>query len=322
MHRLALMTVFILGACTATVRTAPAQPAPPPPQPVVVQSAPPPPPPQPMQAAPDQHPAYLHALTDLRTARAFLQRPAQVTVKWDEQRAIAEIDSAIREIKAAAIDDGKPLEDHPPIDRPTWGGRRQRSGELLGQARNDISQEEDSPSSRVHRLRGLAFQHIGNAERAVREGIEDARALQEVPAPAPPPPPPPPPPPSAHPAYLHALSDMRLARALLERPTRGAEVRWDEGRAIREIDAAIHEIKDASIDDGKPLNDHPPIDMGIHHRDRLRNALNLLEQSARDIEQREDNGYARGMRGRAIGHLRGAARAIREAIEDRQDMNR
>ncbi|HET9623301.1 MAG TPA: hypothetical protein VFP84_18130, partial [Kofleriaceae bacterium] len=158
------MTLFVLGACTATVRTATVEPAPPPPAPVVQPAPPPPPPP----AGPEQHPAYLHALTDLRAARAFLQRPAQVQVKWDEQRAIREIDAAIREIKAAAINDGKDVNDHEPIDRPTWGGRLQRSLELLGKARADISQEEDSPSSRVHRLRGLALEHIGNAERAVR----------------------------------------------------------------------------------------------------------------------------------------------------------
>src|SRR5437763_1743950 len=59
---------------------------------------------------PSQHPAYLHALTDLRHARAFLARPAGAMVKWDEKRAIHEIDEAIREIKSAAIDDGKSLD--------------------------------------------------------------------------------------------------------------------------------------------------------------------------------------------------------------------
>jgi hypothetical protein len=121
-----------------------------------------------------------------------------------------------------------------------------------------------------------------------------------------------------HPAYLHALSDLRTARSLLERPAR-PDVKWDENRAIREIDAAINEIKKASIDDGKPLNDHPPIDTNIQHRDRLRNAMNLLHGAADDIEKREDNAWAQGLRARAIGHIRGAERAVREAVEDRRN---
>ena len=313
MNRLLLLATFVLGACTATVRTAPVQPAPPPPPPAA---------PPPAEAMPAQHPAYIHALSDLRLARAFLARPANVVVQWDENRAIREIDAAIHDIREAAIDDGKNPDDHPPIDRPTWGGRLQRALELVEKARQDISGEEDSPSSHVHNLRIRSLQHIGNADRLIRDGIEDARALREVPPPAAPPPaapPPPPPPPAAaqHPAYLHALSDLRYARALLERPTHGAEVRWDENRAISQLDAAIRDIKDAAIDDGKPLNDHPPVDTGGRHRDRLRHAIDLMDKAARDIEQHEDNAYSSGMRGRALGHLRESIRAVREAINDR-----
>jgi len=301
MNRPALLTALLFSGCVASAHVAPAQPAaPPPPPPARVAPAP--------VAAP-KHPAYLHALSDLRLARAFLERPANVVVKWDERRAIVEIDEAIRRIREAAIDDGKDVADHPPVDRPTWGGRLDRALELLGKARADISEEEDSPSNAVHRFRVLAFEHIGNAERLVRDGIEDARALREAA---------PPPPPAQHPAYLHALSDMRLARALLERPVRGGDVKWDENRAISQVDAAIREIRQASIDDGKPLGDHPPVDLHAHHRDRLRQAAELLAKAAHDIEEREDNGYANGLRARALGHLRGAERAIRDAIEDRR----
>jgi hypothetical protein len=297
-----LLVLLLLGGCTATVTTQPARPAPPPPPPRAVVVEP---------AAPAQHPAYLHALADLRGARGFLERPANAVVKWDEHQAIREIDAAIHEIKQAAIDDGKDISDHEPIDRPTWGGRLARAQELLGKARADISEEEDNPSSTVHALRGRALGHIANAERFVRDGIEDARAMEA-------PPPPPPAPPAGHPAYLHALSDLRMARALLARPTRDVEVKWDENRAIREINAAIREIRDAAIDDGKPLEDRPPVDAHLRHRDRIRAALDLLDKAARDIEEREDNGFARGLRGRAIGHIRDAIRFTREAIEDRR----
>ena len=60
---------------------------------------------------PGRHPAYLHALTDLRHARAHLGQLAPTDhMDNEEQHAIEEIDKAIWEIKHAAIDDGKELE--------------------------------------------------------------------------------------------------------------------------------------------------------------------------------------------------------------------
>src|ERR1700677_4720348 len=68
----------------------------------------------------------------------------------------------------------------------------------------------------------------------------------------------------AHPAYLHALADLRDSRAHLERAGAASQTTaWDENVAIHEIDAAIGEIRQASIDDGKPLNDHPPVDVRL-----------------------------------------------------------
>ena len=48
---------------------------------------------------PGKHPAYLHALTDLRAARWMLEhRPGDAAVSANEDAAINEIDTAIREI--------------------------------------------------------------------------------------------------------------------------------------------------------------------------------------------------------------------------------
>ncbi len=280
--------------------------------PVVVTTAPPPPPPPP----PSKHPAYLHALSDLRGARAFLERPAGIVVKWDEKKAIHEIDEAIREIKGASIDDGKPLEDHPPVDRPTWGGRLARAMELVQQARKDAAEEEDSPA--IRQLRNRAEKHMALAEKFIAEGMEDAKKLKEPP---PGPPPPPPPGPGAHPAYGAALGNLRHARALLEKPA-NADVKWDEQNGIREIDAAIKEIKDARMDDGVPMTEHPPIAPGIVYRDRLREAMKHLQDAARDIEGREDNGWAKPDRRRAVEHIRNAEHAVKEAVEERKEEKR
>ena len=63
-----------------------------------------------------QHPAYLHALADLRDARAHLERPDGGALHAEERSAVEEIDHAISEIKKAAIDDGKNINDHVHVD--------------------------------------------------------------------------------------------------------------------------------------------------------------------------------------------------------------
>ncbi len=100
-------------------------------------------------APPADHPAYLHALTDLRTARAHLQRPDGGELRDQEKKAIHEIDEAINEIKKASIDDGKDLNDHPPVDtHMAWDGRLHRALQLLDKAHQDISQRRRQPLSR------------------------------------------------------------------------------------------------------------------------------------------------------------------------------
>jgi hypothetical protein len=65
------------------------------------------------------------------------------------------------------------------------------------------------------------------------------------------------------------LSDLREARWLIEhRPGDWAQTA-DEVEAIRQIDAAINDIKKAAIDDGKNLNDHPPVDAHLDNRGRI-----------------------------------------------------
>jgi hypothetical protein len=82
--------------------------------------------------------------------------------------------------------------------------------------------------------------------------------------------------PGPHPAYLHALSDLRAARHYLADGWAWGPVRHDDDMAIHEIDKAIDEIKHASIDDGKGLNDPFPIDRSLSPHDRFRKANELL----------------------------------------------
>ncbi len=273
---------------------------------------------------PGRHPMYLHALTDLRQARAHLERPRNFVPpaeNWDEQVAIREIDAAIDEIKRAAIWDGKPLSDHPPVDAQLdWRGRMHQSIELLHAAEHDISQAEDNGA--VRGLKQRAQQHIGAAIRFVEEGqrrmhydrMDNGPAVMGAPAPAPVYAPPPPAPPVQHPSYLHALTDLRTARAHLERPRNYAPrgENWDEGVAIREIDAAIDEIKRAAIWDGKPLSDHPPVDARMDWRGRLHQTIDLLHKAQQDIREEEDNMAVQGLRQRAEQHISAAIHFVED----------
>jgi hypothetical protein len=159
--------------------------------------------------------------------------------------------------------------------------------------------------------------------------VHETRVVEPAPPPPPPPAPapapaPPPPAPTpvpvarpvvaVHPAYLHALSDLRNARYNLERKGGDPQMRWDERDAIGAIDRAIAEIKQAAIDDGKDLNDHPPIDAREPRAGRLHRALAALRSAHDDVAHEEDNAYASGLKARAIHHIDEALHKTEEGV--------
>ncbi len=125
---------------------------------------------------PGQHPFYLHALTDLRAARWCLEhRPGDAAVSAREDVAIAEIDAAIREIRRAAIDDGKDIHDHPGVDvARDVPGRLHQALDLLRKVHNDVAREEDDPV--VRGLRNRAVGHIDRALHATEGAIHVVEA--------------------------------------------------------------------------------------------------------------------------------------------------
>jgi hypothetical protein len=120
--------------------------------------------------------------------------------------------------------------------------------------------------------------------------------------------------PGRHPAYLHALTDLRHARAHLSQETPSAHIDAEEQHAIEEIDRAIGEIKHASIDDGKNLEDHPPVDAHMERRGRLHRALELLDKAHNDIAREEDDPSSRGLRNRALHHIDEAHRIVSHIV--------
>jgi hypothetical protein len=242
-------------------------------------------------------------------------------MRWDERAAVEAIDRAITDIRRAAIDDGKNLQDHPPIDaHEPRAGRLHEALSALQSARNDVNQEEDNVFANGLRARGI--RNVDEAIRVTEQGIAEAEAIARPAAPAPvvvaPPPPPPPPAahPQVHPAYLHALSDLREAREDLARRGGDPQMKWDERGAVQAVDRAIVDIRQAAMDDGKSLQDHPPVDAKERRVGRLRRALTALKAARNDVAHEEDNGAAGAARARGLANIDEAIRFAEQGIAE------
>ena len=117
-----------------------------------------------------QEPAYLHALSDLRSARAYLQYDTRPAWAGHRQHAIEQIDKAINEIKVAARDDGKNTWHTPP---PQSGGSEgwpiHSAVKLRREARGDVDHGHDLPEN--HGLRERSVEHIDKALRELEPGL-------------------------------------------------------------------------------------------------------------------------------------------------------
>lgn len=261
----------------------------------------------PFAAAQGRHPAYLHARSDLRRATMLMRISDEPNVNRDMAIAIEHTDRAIHELDDAARWDRKDLDDHPSIDTHLGrGGRFREILRLLDSARHDIEHEEDNPIAREWRNR--AFRNIDDAMAVVRKGgydkFRDEGMMAAPPAPV-----------AVHPAYLHAISDLRYARALLYRED-WREVMRDQRAAVEEIDRAIGEAKRAAIDDGKNPNDHPPIDRGLGWEGRFRKSMELLNSAERDLSEGESNGAAAGWRNASLANVQHAKAFVAKAMRD------
>jgi hypothetical protein len=256
-------------------------------------------------SAQGRHPRYIHARADLRRAFLLMRVPEEPNVMRDMQEASGMVERAIHELDIAAMFDRKDLDDNPPVDTHMGrGGRFREILRLLESARNDIGQEEDNPRAREWRNRAFGF--IDGAIAKVRQGgydkfMDTAGAL--------------PPPPAIHPRYLSALSDLRYARALLWRPD-FREVMHDQRGAVEEIDRAIAEAKRAAIDDGKNIDDHPPIDTHIGWEGRFRKSMELLDHAMADLSFTETNMAAAPWRDAARANVQRARGFVERAMRD------
>jgi hypothetical protein len=256
-------------------------------------------------SAQGRHPRYIHARADLRRAFLLMRVPEEPNVMRDMQEASGMVERAIHELDIAAMFDRKDLDDNPPVDTHMGrGGRFREILRLLGSARNDIDQEEDNPRAREWRNRAFGF--IDGAIARVRQGGYDKFMDTMAPLPSPP---------AIHPRYLSALSDLRYARALLWRPD-FREVMHDQRGAVEEIDRAIAEAKRAAIDDGKNIDDHPPIDTHIGWEGRFRKSMELLDHAMADLSFTETNMAAAPWRDAARANVQRARGFVERAMRD------
>jgi hypothetical protein len=113
-----------------------------------------------------QPPAYLHALSDLRTARDYIQFDQRPQFGGERHHALDEINKAIAEIKRAAWDDGKNTEFAPPSKGVSDGFAPMHEAlRWLDAARNHVMSGQEQPANQG--LRERALMHIDEAHHAI-----------------------------------------------------------------------------------------------------------------------------------------------------------
>jgi len=116
-----------------------------------------------------------------------------------------------------------------------------------------------------------------------------------------------------HPAYLQALSNLKLARALLEKTPSTQKLDGKEAAALAEIDATIGDLNKASVVGGKPALSPRVSDAKLDRTKRFREALKLLAMARKEIKE-EKTEPATGLKVRSEKHLKKASRLVDDEI--------
>ena len=105
------------------------------------------------------HPKYLHAMSDLRTAYWLIAHhdPMDPLANDEERRAMKDIRYAYHALNDASIMDNKDIDAHPPADMTFYDhrGRLHHALDLLHDAHNDVTGEEEDPAARGFRHEAL-----------------------------------------------------------------------------------------------------------------------------------------------------------------------
>ncbi len=119
------------------------------------------------------HPRYLHSMSDLRTSYWLLTHhdPMDPMQNNEERQAMKQIRFAYQALKDAAIMDDRDIDAQPPADMTFYDhrGRLHHALDLLRDARNDVTGEEEDPAARGFRRN--AMMRIDGAIRATEVAI-------------------------------------------------------------------------------------------------------------------------------------------------------
>ena len=120
--------------------------------------------------------------------------------------------------------------------------------------------------------------------------------------------------PGAHPHYIHAISDLRHARALLWHADE-PNVWVEQYDAVGDIDRAIGFARDAARDDRKDLDDSFRTDGPVDRHGHFVAARSILQDALRDLQMPEAAGPdERHDRDGAIEATRAAIRRTNDAL--------
>jgi hypothetical protein len=111
------------------------------------------------------------------------------------------------------------------------------------------------------------------------------------------------------PAYLHAISDLRSARAYLQMDTRPQQ-QAARDIAIREINRAIDDMKRAAVEDNKNPWRTPPPQSGGNPNWPIHSAVKLLREARHDVESGRDAPENVGLQVHSIEHIDRALQAL------------
>jgi hypothetical protein len=121
----------------------------------------------------EQHPGYLHAMSDVRTAYWLVahRESEDPVANREESRALNDVRYAYQELKDAAIADDKDIYDQPPPDMTFYDhrGRLHKALDLLRDAHDQVDREEDDPMARG--LKHRALKRIDDAARSIDAAI-------------------------------------------------------------------------------------------------------------------------------------------------------
>jgi hypothetical protein len=118
-----------------------------------------------------QHPHYGHALSNLRQARALLDQDTRPSFREEKNRAIDEIEHAIRDVAEAMRDEGRNPHFTPPAAERGDPDRPMRSAlALLDEAANDMS-AGGGDTRELRELKDRTLRHINEARRALGHAL-------------------------------------------------------------------------------------------------------------------------------------------------------